>query len=105
LTNDENSASGKISGDTNYYWNESVSKAIVNFLLNFDRNTYEAKEQEDLNENGLIKNGDYDPNNEGNVVSFKNGIKVGGNIDHFHISDLINADAGFTFDTGPWVKP
>lgn len=105
---DETTTSGKKElDDKNYFWNESMSRAIVQYLLHFDLDTMIQKENEDLEEQGLERDTDYDLNETGKKIKFKNGIKVGNeeSIGHMHISDIINADAGYTFNDGPWVKP
>lgn len=109
---DKDSDTGKTENDKNYYWNESLSKAIVYFLLHFDLKTIREQEKKDGTALGISEenleafvNGTYDLSEIENLV-FKEGIEVGKDgITHFHISDIINADAGLDFAGAPWVRP
>lgn len=109
---DATTATGKVEGNKNYYWNESLSKAISLFLLSFDLEIMKTKERQDAEKLGIspkdipsYQAGLYDLDRVANLI-FENGIKVSDKgITHFHISDIINADAGVDFDGAPWVRP
>lgn len=125
---DKDSATGKVEGNLDYYWNESLSRAISLFLLSFNIDRMKEKELAEIRSkleqagydeteiNRAIekyKLGEYDfedlkkrLKDKGIEFTLDNGIKMGNKgITHFHISDIINADAGLDFDGPPWVRP
>lgn len=100
------SAPAGVKQNIDYFWNESVNKAIAKFLYNFDLKYNKRYEDRNGNE-------DFDPEDNGEPIKLNNGIPVNGDVEHFQWSDIANADAGLNFKNDgtvnpqgpPWVKP